>query len=51
MALRGAAAGLLNTRVYIEKGSDGRIHLADNLADAVEAALRRLARASCRTPR
>lgn len=29
------AAGLLNSRVYIEPLYDGRIHLADNLADAV----------------
>jgi outer membrane protein assembly factor BamB len=29
------SAGMLNTRVYIEKGNDARIHLADNLADAV----------------
>ena len=29
------AAGMLNTRVYVEKGTDARIHFADNLADAV----------------
>ena len=29
------AAGMLNHRVYADRGSDGRIHLADNLADAV----------------
>jgi outer membrane protein assembly factor BamB len=29
------ATGMLNTRVYVEKGSDSRIHLADNLADTV----------------
>lgn len=29
------AAGLLGTRIYIEKGSPSQIHLADNLADAV----------------
>ena len=28
-------AGILNTRVYVEKGSDARLHLADSLADAV----------------
>ncbi len=28
-------AGLLNTRVYVEKETHARIHLADNLADAV----------------
>jgi len=29
------AAGVLNQRVYVEGGASGRIHLADNLADAV----------------
>jgi outer membrane protein assembly factor BamB len=29
------AAGLLGTRIYVEKGDASRIHLADNLADAV----------------
>ncbi len=29
------AAGMLGTRIYVEKGSGPRIHLADNLADAV----------------
>ena len=29
------AAGLLNRRVYVEQGSDSRLHLADNLADLV----------------
>ncbi len=29
------AAGLLGTRVYVEKGGLGRLHLAENLADAV----------------
>ena len=29
------AAGLLNRRVYVEQGSDTRLHLADNLADLV----------------
>lgn len=29
------AQGLLNRRVYIEQGSDSRLHLADNLADAI----------------
>jgi len=29
------AAGMLGTRVYVEKGDAARIHLADNLADAV----------------
>jgi hypothetical protein len=28
-------AGLLGTRVYVDQGSLQRIHLADNLADAV----------------
>jgi len=30
-----AAEGLLSTRLYIEQGDSSRIHLADNLADAV----------------
>jgi len=30
-----AAAGLLGTRVYVEQGDPKRIHLADNLADAI----------------
>jgi len=29
------AAGMLNRRVYADKGSESRINLADNLADAV----------------
>lgn len=29
------SAGLLNRRVYVEQGSDTRLHLADNLADLV----------------
>ncbi|MHB1034918.1 MAG: outer membrane protein assembly factor BamB family protein [Pirellulales bacterium] len=29
------AAGLLGTRIYVEQGDGRRIHLADNLADAV----------------
>ena len=31
----GEAAGLLNRRVFVEQGSDTRLHLADNLADLV----------------
>ncbi len=31
----GEAAGLLNRRVYVEQGSDGHLHLANNLADLV----------------
>ena len=36
-ALRGEAekAGFLGSRVYVEQGTAGRIHLADNVADAV----------------
>ena len=29
------AAGYYGPRIYVEKGSLGKIHLADNLADAV----------------
>ena len=29
------AAGMLGTRIYVEKGTGQRIHLADNLADSV----------------
>ncbi|MDK1032487.1 MAG: hypothetical protein QGD94_10805, partial [Planctomycetia bacterium] len=29
------AAGLLGTRIYVEQGGYGRVHLADNLADVV----------------
>ena len=32
---RADAAGLLGTRIYVEKGRWSQIHLADNLADAV----------------
>jgi len=32
---RADAAGLLGTRIYVEEGRWSRIHLADNLADAV----------------
>lgn len=32
------AAGLYGTRIYVEQGPTSRIHLADNLADAVVAA-------------
>ena len=32
------AAGLYGTRIYVERGTPDRIHLADNLADAVVAA-------------
>ena len=30
-----AAAGLYGTRVYVEKGAPAKLHLADNVADAV----------------
>ena len=35
MKLRHEGAGLLGKRIYVERGSWKRVHLADNLADAV----------------